>query len=67
MALSMDEQRILVEIESRLSADDPELAECLSRLGRTRHSRRTRMIAAILLVIFGLTAVLGSAVAYLFT
>ena len=33
MALSMDEQRILAEIERRLAADDPYLAGNLSAFG----------------------------------
>jgi hypothetical protein len=34
MALSMDEQRMLAEIEKRLAADDPGLASCLSTFRR---------------------------------
>jgi len=34
MALSMDEQRILAEIERRLAADDPSLASSLSTFRR---------------------------------
>lgn len=67
MALSMDEQRILVEIESRLRADDPGLAQRLSGHGQTRHSRRMRLIAAFLLVVLGISTVLGSAIAYAFS
>lgn len=68
MALSMDEQRILVEIESRLKADDPGLARRMSSHGRTRqrHSRRTRLIATFLLVMIGISTVMGSAIAYVF-
>ena len=36
MALSMDEQRILAEIERRLAADDPYLAGNLSAFTRPR-------------------------------
>jgi hypothetical protein len=34
MALSMDEQRVLAEIERRLAADDPGLATCLTSFRR---------------------------------
>ena len=34
MALSMDEQRALAEIERRLAADDPGLATCLTAFRR---------------------------------
>ncbi|TDD63537.1 DUF3040 domain-containing protein, partial [Actinomadura rubrisoli] len=46
MALSMEEQRILTQIEVRLSEDDPRLAHRLSRLGAARRGRRVRLIAA---------------------
>ena len=36
MALSMDEQRALAEIERRLAADDPGLATCLTAFRRCR-------------------------------
>jgi hypothetical protein len=51
MALSMEEQRLLSEIASRLSADDPKLAERLNRFGRqAEHPRRSvRLIAAIVI------------------
>jgi hypothetical protein len=39
MALSMEEERILTEIASRLSDDDPALARRLVRFGRDRHRR----------------------------
>ena len=38
MALSMDEQRILAEIEQRLTQDDPSLATRLSTFGRRRRA-----------------------------
>lgn len=38
MALSMDEQRILAEIEQRLTRDDPTLAIRLSTFGRRRRT-----------------------------
>lgn len=39
MALPMDEQRILAEIEQQLSRDDPSLAVRLSSFGRGRADR----------------------------
>jgi hypothetical protein len=55
MALSMDEQRILAEIERRLAADDPYLAGSLSaftrpRLGASIKAARGRLAAAIVAV-----------------
>ncbi|GLW66393.1 hypothetical protein Arub01_46370 [Actinomadura rubrobrunea] len=50
MSLSMEEQRILAEIETRLSEEDPRLAHRLSKagakVGRARR-RRIRLIAAV--------------------
>jgi hypothetical protein len=43
MALSMDEERILTEIASQLSDDDPALARRLARFGRDRTRRRRRV------------------------
>ncbi|MEO3823831.1 DUF3040 domain-containing protein [Actinomadura sp. B10D3] len=52
MALSMEEQRILTQIEVRLSEDDPRLAQRLARLGAPRGRRRTvvLIVTAIALV-----------------
>jgi hypothetical protein len=52
MALSMDEQRILAEIERRLAADDPYLAGNLSaftrpRLGASIRAAKGRLLAAV--------------------
>jgi Protein of unknown function (DUF3040) len=52
MALSMEEQRILDEIEHRLAADDPHLAGSLSaftrpRLAASLRASRGRLAAAI--------------------
>jgi hypothetical protein len=56
MALSMDEQRILDEIEKRLAADDPGLASCLSTFRRPRpgtvfRSPRARIIGSLFTVL----------------
>jgi len=53
MALSMDEQRILDEMASRLAEEDPELASRLASLGRpgvggVLRSSRSRLLAAFL-------------------
>ena len=55
MALSMDEQRILAEIERRLAADDPYLAGNLSaftrpRLGASIRAAKGRLLAAVVAV-----------------
>ena len=42
MALSMDEQRILAEIERQLADDDPSLAARLSTFGRPGLAARRR-------------------------
>lgn len=68
MALSMEEQRILAEIEDELSRSEPVLAACLSmfsrpgRMGllRTSHARRRspRVLAvASVIALFLLTVV----------
>lgn len=68
MALSMDEERILTEIASRLSQDDPRLADRLESFGRLRsRSRRDRVIAAVIVAILGVMAVCGAVVAVLFS
>ena len=56
MALSMDEQRILAEIERRLAADDPSLASCLSTFrrpgpGTVLRSPRARIIGSLFTVL----------------
>jgi len=67
MALSMEEQRLLSEIASRLSAEDPKLAERFDRFGRRRaRSRRSvRLIAAIVIaaVLIATAVAAGVAVA----
>jgi hypothetical protein len=69
MALSMDEQRILEEMERKLADDDPLLASRLTSFGRPglaalMRSRRARIvlsfmalvvIAAVSLVVYALT------------
>jgi hypothetical protein len=64
MALSMDEQRMLAEIERRLTAEDPGLATRLSSFKRPRAAARLRttrgkvigaVCSVILLAVIGLT------------
>jgi hypothetical protein len=61
MALSMEEQKILTEIASQLSEDDPALARRLARFGhvRRRRSGRARLVLAVVLAV----VVVGAAVA----
>jgi hypothetical protein len=49
MALSMDEQRILSEIATRLRDNDPRLAQHLSTFGRARRRRRIKLLIALAL------------------
>jgi Protein of unknown function (DUF3040) len=56
MALSMDEQRVLAEIERRLAAEDPGLAACLSDFRRpgpaaVLRSPRARIIGSLFTVL----------------
>jgi Protein of unknown function (DUF3040) len=56
MALSMDEQRMLAEIERRLAADDPKLAVRMSSFRRpgpsgVMRSPRARIIGSLLTVL----------------
>jgi hypothetical protein len=56
MALSMDEQRALAEIERRLTADDPGLAACLTAFrrpgpARVLRSPRARIIGSLFTVL----------------
>ena len=56
MALSMDEQRALAEIERRLAADDPGLAACLTAFRRPGPARvlsspRARIIGSLFTVL----------------
>jgi DUF3040 family protein len=56
MALSMDEQRMLAEIERRLADDDPVLAARLTtfrlpRLTFATRSARSRLMASLLMLI----------------
>jgi hypothetical protein len=62
MALSMEEQRILTQIEVRLSEDDPRLAVRLARLGTPR-GRRARVITATAVAIAVIAAAIGAAFA----
>jgi hypothetical protein len=60
MALSMDEQRMLAEIEKRLAADDPGLASCLSTFrrpgpGTVLRSPRARIIGSLFTVLLVVT------------
>jgi Protein of unknown function (DUF3040) len=56
MALSQDEQRMLAEIERRLTADDPGLASCLTTFRRpgpasVLRSPRARIIGSLFTVL----------------
>ncbi len=56
MALSMDEQRALAEIERRLAADDPGLATCLTAVRRpgpatVLRSPRARIVGSLFTVL----------------
>ncbi len=56
MALSMDEQRALAEIERRLAADDPGLATCLTAFRRpgpatVLRSPRARIIGSLFTIL----------------
>ena len=56
MALSMDEQRVLAEIERRLAADDPGLATCLTSFRRpgpatVLRSPRARILGSLFTVL----------------
>jgi Protein of unknown function (DUF3040) len=56
MALSQDEQRVLAEIERRLTADDPGLATCLTAFRRpgpatVLRSPRARIIGSLFTVL----------------
>jgi Protein of unknown function (DUF3040) len=63
MALSMEEQRMLAEIERRLAADDPVLAARMTtfrlpRLTLAPRSARARLLASLLmLVVVGVVSV----------
>ncbi|MBE1536431.1 DUF3040 domain-containing protein [Actinomadura algeriensis] len=59
MALSMEEQRILTQIEVRLSEDDPRLAHRLARLGDRRPGRRVRLIAAASVAVLAVIAAIA--------
>ncbi|QXJ19587.1 DUF3040 domain-containing protein [Actinomadura graeca] len=63
MALSMEEQRILMQIEVRLSEDDPRLAHRLSRLGEDRTGHRVRVVAVVVVTAIVVLAAVGGAVA----
>jgi hypothetical protein len=69
MALSMEEERILTEIASQLSEDDPALARRLARFGRVRRRRRrgrawlvvaVALAAVVVAAAVAVTVVLGS-------
>ncbi|TDB71845.1 DUF3040 domain-containing protein [Actinomadura sp. KC216] len=62
MALSMEEQRILTQIEVRLSEDEPRLAHRLACLGEPRRRARTVILAAAAVIIIVLAAA-GAAIA----
>ncbi|HZR53775.1 MAG TPA: DUF3040 domain-containing protein [Streptosporangiaceae bacterium] len=56
MALSMDEQRVLAEIERRLTAEDPSLASCMTNFRRpgpaaVLRSPRGRIVGSLFTVL----------------
>jgi type VI protein secretion system component VasF len=67
MAFSMEEQRILTEIASQLSEDDPAFARRLTRFGRPRrrprHGRRARLVVAVVLAVVVVAAAVAVTVA----
>lgn len=62
MALSMDEQRILAQIEAKLAEADPGLAARLSSFGRDGADRvlspRARIVSLLALVVVAVLSVL---------
>src|SRR5215472_15657591 len=50
VALPMDEQRILEEMERMLAADDPRLAARLSGVGQVLRTRRAKAVLSLLMV-----------------
>ncbi|MCW2900694.1 MAG: hypothetical protein JWO67_2959 [Streptosporangiaceae bacterium] len=63
MALSMDEQRILSEIASQLSENDPRLARHLSTFGLARRRRRIKLLVIVGIVLaFALTVAVAAVV-----
>lgn len=66
MALSMEEQRILAQIEVHLSEDAPRLAHRLARHGTRRRrppmSRRTRLVAAAVVAVLAVLTAVAAAV-----
>lgn len=62
MALSMEEQRILAEIGSQLSDDDPRLARSLSSFSRVRRHRRIQLIVALVVAAVAVTTAFAAAV-----
>ncbi|MFF5261487.1 DUF3040 domain-containing protein [Actinomadura viridis] len=56
MALSMEEQRILAQIEVHLSEDDPRLAHRFSRLERRPRRNRPLVVAAVVLAVLAVAA-----------
>jgi hypothetical protein len=68
MALSMEERRILAQIEVHLSQDDPRLAQRFSKFGspgppgRPRPRRRARVIAAVAVAVIGVATAIATAV-----
>ncbi len=61
MALSMEEERILTEIASRLGREDPRLAGRLSNFGRLRRRRRIRAIAVVAVAVLVIAGLIGAA------
>jgi hypothetical protein len=64
MALSMEEQRLLSEIASRLGEEDPRLAQRLATFGGDAR-RRMRIIAAVVAAVIVAATGIAAAVAVL--
>jgi hypothetical protein len=62
MALSMEEERILTEIASQLSDDDPALARRFARFGRVRRERRPGRARLVVAFVFA-AVIVAAAVA----
>lgn len=62
MALSMEEERILTEIASQLSGDDPALARRLTHFGHDPRRRRLRVRRAGVITTVAVVIAAGIAV-----
>jgi hypothetical protein len=62
MALSMEEQRLLSEIASRLGEDDPRLVARLTAFGSPRR-RRTRLVVVLVAAVVVVATGVATAIA----